>query len=386
MGGAAADYSDLHSGEPGAEDAHQRLEPLKRRIAREMPGRVRHYRAEWNAQANCVTDLENWGHRCSKIFGPTSTPPPGSTNTRPPPPGSRRRLRYWISFIQTQCREFIRRKKTVDDLLALATSSAAPDAEWGACICGEAGSGKSSLFGELVKRLQKKDEVLVLAHAAGISARAGQIDILLRRWTQQLAESLGVADPAGGIKGREELEKAFAELLSRAAAKQRVVCLLDALNQFERTTARRFVTWLPVLWPANACRIATVIPGEVSGALSQRRGMRTLPLPVLDEREAEAIAEAVCRRYHRELHPEILAILLSKRGDDGRAADGNPLWLELALEELNLLDADDFARLDREFTGTADQRLHQLMCSVARALPCRVETFFLGRCLTGVTS
>ena len=289
-------------------------------------------------------------------------------------------------FIQTQCREFIGRKKTVDDLLALATSSAAPDAEWGACICGEAGSGKSSLFGELVKRLQKKDEVLVLAHAAGISARAGQIDILLRRWTQQLAESLGVADPAGGIKGREELEKAFAELLSRAAAKQRVVCLLDALNQFERTTARRFVTWLPVLWPANACRIATVIPGEVSGALSQRRGMRTLPLPVLDEREAEAIAEAVCRRYHRELHPEILAILLSKRGDDGRAADGNPLWLELALEELNLLDADDFARLDREFTGTADQRLHQLMCSVARALPCRVETFFLGRCLTGVTS
>ena len=376
MGADAAVYSDLHSGEPGAEDAHERLEALKRRIERQMPGRVRHYHAQWDAAHQSVTGLEAWGAQVLEDLWADLDEATKAYEHAEPATWQQEEAVVLEQFIQTQCREFIGRKRTIDELLALATSPAAPDAEWGACVCGEAGSGKSSLFGELVKRLRERDEVLVLAHAAGISARAGQIDTVLRRWTQQLAESLGLADPAEAAKSREDLEKAFAELLSRAAAERRVVCLLDALSQFERTTAGRFVTWLPVLWPANARLIATAIPGEESAALAQRKGVRTVALPVLDEREGEAISEAVCRRYHRQLHPEILAILLSKRGDDGRAAAGNPLWLELALEELNLLDADDFARLDREFTGTADQRLHELMCSVARALPSDVEGLY----------
>ena len=375
MGADAAVYSDLHSGEPGAADAHDRLETLKGRIEREMPGRVRHYHAEWDAEARCVTGLDAWGAQVLEDLWADLDEATKAYEHAEPATWQHEEAAVLEQFVQTQCREFIGRTRTVDDLLALATSPAAPDAEWGACVSGEAGSGKSSLFGELVKRLQDPDDVLVLAHAAGIGARAGQIDILLRRWTQQLAESLGVPDPAEGAKSREDLEKAFAALLSRASAQRRVVCLLDALNQFERTTAGRFVTWLPALWPANARLIATAIPGEESEALGKRKGVRVVALPVLDEREAGAIAEAVCRRYHRELHAEILSILLSKR-DGGRAAAGNPLWLELALEELNLLDADDFARLDREFTGSADQRLHELMCLVASALPSDVEGLY----------
>ena len=375
MGADAAVYSDLHSGEPGAADAHERLEALKRRIERQMPGRVRHYHAEWDAAAHCVTGLQAWGAQVLEDLWADLDQATKAYEHAEPATWQQQEAAVLEQFVQTQCREFIGRKPTVDDLLALATSPPAPDAEWGTCVSGEPGSGKSALFGELVKRLRERDEVLVLAHAAGISARAGQIDTVLRRWTQQLAESLGLTDPAEAVKSREDLEKAFAQLLSRAAAERRVVCLLDALNQFERTTAGRFVTWLPVLWPANARLIATAIPGEGSAALGQRKGVRAVALPVLDEREAEAISEAVCRRYHRQLHAEILAILLSKRGEDGRAA-GNPLWLELALEELNLLDADDFARLDREFTGTADQRLHELICSVAKALPSDVEGLY----------
>lgn len=58
MGKGAADFSDLHSGEPGAEDAHRRLEQLRDRIRREMPGRWRNYKAEWK---DGVVGLEAWG-------------------------------------------------------------------------------------------------------------------------------------------------------------------------------------------------------------------------------------------------------------------------------------------------------------------------------------
>src|ERR1700690_165746 len=245
MGAEAAVYNDLHSGEPGGADAHERLEALKRRIERQMPGRVRHYHAEWDAEARSVTGLEAWGAQVLEDLWADLDEATKAYEHAEPATWQQEEAAVLEQFVQTQCREFIGRTQTVDDLLVLATSPAAPDAAWGACVCGEAGSGKSSLFGELVNRLRTGDDLLVLAHGAGSSARAGQIDILLRRWTQQLAESLGEADPAERTKSREDLEKAFAALLSRAAAQQRVVCLLDALNQFERTTASRFLTWLP---------------------------------------------------------------------------------------------------------------------------------------------
>ena len=376
MGADAKDYSDLHSGEPGAAEAHERLKALKRRIEREMPGHVRYHQAEWDPRERRVTRLKAWGEQVLEDLWTDLDEATKAYEQAAPATWQQEEAAVLDQFVQTQCRDFIGRQSTVDELLALATSPAAPEAEWGACVCGEAGSGKSSLFGELVKQLERRDDVLVLAHAAGISGRSGQVDAMLRRWTQQLAEDLGVADPSDEAKGGEELAKVFASLVGRVAQQRRVVCLLDALNQFERTVAARFVTWLPALWPANARLIGTAIPGEEAEALAKRKGVRTMALPVLDEHEAGVIAETVCRRYHRELHAEILAILLAKHSANGRVAAGNPLWLELALEQLNLLDADDFARIDREFTGTADQRLHALMCSVSSELPADVEGLY----------
>jgi hypothetical protein len=81
--------------------------------------------------------------------------------------------------------------------------------------------------------------------------------------------------------------------------------------------------------------------------------------------EAEAIALKVPQRYHRKLNPQVLAAVLSKKLGDDELAAGNPLWLELALEQLNLFDEDDFARADCEFPGTPEQRLLQMVLGVA---------------------
>jgi hypothetical protein len=124
------------------------------------------------------------------------------------------------------------------------------------------------------------------------------VDALLRRWIGELAGYLGEEDPSEAFGGREDLEKKFAESLSRAAARGRVVCLVDVLNQFERTPAARHLTWLPQLWPANARLIATAIPGTESDALARRRGCGEKALPVLDESEAGAIVKTACARYH----------------------------------------------------------------------------------------
>jgi len=369
----AAEYSDERSPEAGAREAHARLQALKARIAREMPDRVRHYRATWDKEPGRVAGLEAWGRQVLEDLWRDLK------EEIPEPPV---RAVTWQAqersgleqFVETQCRDFVGREETIADLLRLASSSAAEGEQWGVCVVGASGSGKSSLFAQLCRLLARED-ALVLAHAAGISVRSSQVDSLLRRWTQELAEFLGVADPAEGITAREELEREFARLLGQAAMRRRVVCLLDALNQFERTPTARYLTWLPVLWPPNARLIATAIPGEESATLGRRPGAEVKELPLLNEQEAEEIAVTVCKRYHKSIDPEVLAALTSKQRD-GKPAAGLPLWLELALEELLLLDADDFGRVDREFTGEPEQRLHQLLLHVVEELPPDIESLY----------
>ena len=101
-------------------------------------------------------------------------------------------------------------------------------------------------------------------------------------------------------------------MLSRAAVKQRVVCLIDALNQFERTPAARHLTWLPKLWPKNARLIATAIPGAETEALKNKGWLEAVPLPLLKEIEAKEIAHTVCLRYHKTPNRDVLGILLAK--------------------------------------------------------------------------
>ena len=310
---------------------------------------------------------------------------------QPAPTWQEQERRTLDEFVEHRARGFLGREETVAVLLAFAESPAAEDAPWGLCVTGEAGAGKSALFAHLHRQLQERD-VLLLSHAAGISPRSTHVDDLLRRWVQELADVLGIEDPLAkaetapdearalrsltGEGDKPNPEEVFRSLLSRAANDRRVVLLLDALNQFERTNQAQYLTWLPKLFHPNARLIATTVPGAESEALSDRPGAQSRSLPALSADEAGHIAAAVCRRYHRKLNPAVLNLLVAKQLPDGRLSAGNPLWLELALEELNLLDADDFARADREYEGTPEERLHKMVLDVAAGFPPTVEALY----------
>jgi hypothetical protein len=252
-------------------------------------------------------------------------------------------------------------------LSSLCLSQAVDGGRWGTCITGDPGSGKSALFGALYRRLAESD-VFRLAHASSASVAAAAIDSMLRRWIGELAAALGTDPGLADNADPDTVEATFARLLGHMAQQRRVVVLVDALDQFENTTRGRFVTWLPRPWPANTRLIATAIAGDASKALGERPGVETLPLPPLDAPEARDIVGGICRRYHRTFEPEVIEALLAKRSPEGPAW-GNPLWLVLAVEELNLLDADDFARAQRDYVGAPAQRLRALMLDTVTGFP-----------------
>ena len=173
----------------------------------------------------------------------------------------------------------------------------------------------------------------------------------------------------------EDVNKAFASLLGRASAKRRVVVVIDALNQFEPTPRAKHLTWRPKFWPPNARLIATSLPGQEAETFVQWPGTERVELQPLTELEAQQIAGKVWGRYHRQLNHEVFQAIAAKRLPDGKVAIGNPLWLSLAIEQLNLLDADDFMRAEHEFTNLPPaERIHALLMATATTkLPPDVE-------------
>lgn len=355
-----------------------RVERLRKRLVEALgPERCRTYRAVWDAERGCVSGLDEL--RKMILEDLWSDLDAETRQYRAVVETWQDRERVALSaFVHDTARDFTGREAMLAGLLSLARSSGEAPL-WGACVTGAPGSGKSSLAAELIRRLREDSSILLLEHAAGISGESTRVDRLLQRWSGELASRLGDADvPGDGLTG-EELQRTFARLLSRASQHQRTVLVVDALNELERTPQARHLTWLPRLWPPNARWIGTAIPGVETEAAGRRPGFSLVELAPLTGTDADRIIDAVYRRYRRQANPQVKRALLDKRADDGHPASGNPLWLELACEEMNLLDPEDLARA-AELRGAPDQQLVLLQLDIAVHLPPTVQAMY-GRML-----
>lgn len=402
------DFSDEYSTDPQTRVRHDRLVALKRSLADdpELAPRVHTYHADWDASTKKVTGLDAkrkdafgekvYWHLLGELQAEIA-----AAASQPPQTWEDQERAALAEFIEHRRRDFTGRQQLLDDLTNLARSETPPGAvfaitsgvTWGACLTGAPGSGKSAIFAELVTRLSagktssrsretSDDSILLLTNAAGATPRGSQVEAMLERFIEELASALGIANPLPEQKTPDDVEATFASLLGRVAVKRRVVVLLDALNQFDPTPRAQHLTWLrPNQWHVNARLIATGLAGVSTDALSQWAGIKKLEVPPLtvtddDTDDATAIAQAVWQRYHRQVNPAVLRVLKGKHLPNGSFAAGNPLWLTLALEQINLLDADDFARAERDFSGSPAERLRAMLIDTAEQMPLTVPELY----------
>ena len=422
-----ADYSDAHSPDPQVRAGHAKLTDLKAALQRdpELAGRLHDYSVGWDAERQKVTDLEAFGNLVFEKLWSVIDEETKDWAAKPAPTWEEQERAGLAEFIEHRSRGFTGRKDLLEKLRAIATSSTetpTTDHRNTGLLTGTPGSGKSALFAQLHRDLEKDPSLLILANAAGGTQRGSSVDSMLRRWIGEMHAFLEPVEPpkqdafapiesepqvadsgpkpnaisfrrktkqlAGPMPkprtdllpasaSNDDVEAAFYSLLHRVSSVRRVVVLLDALDQFEPTPRGRHLTWFkPQQWPPNARLIATAIPGPASSVLAKAPDTAALDLPPLTAADAQAIGTHVWGRYHRTLNPAVLAVLIEKQLPDGPPACGNPLWLTLALEQLNLLDADDFARAEREFTGSPGERLAALLLDTARNMPPDITSLY----------
>jgi tetratricopeptide (TPR) repeat protein len=363
----AVSYSDAFDPDPQAAARASGLKTLKERIEVRFPDRVRPYSAEWDEEQSKVVGLEAWGDQVLKDLWAELDAETASAIAAPETKWQQGERDALEDYIEDRARNFVGRQTVLSHLLRHAASPDHESQPQALCLTAAAGGGKSAIFGELVRRLRASDAI-VLVHAAGASVRSHSVESMLLRWIEELAVKLGTAPAITENADPDAIVGAFQGLVARASGQRRVVLAIDALDQFEATVQSRHLTWLPHTLPPNVRVIATAIPGEASEAIRQRPGWDVFALGPLDQAEARSIAAGICARYHRELEPEVMAALLSKRAGDGFAW-GMPLWLVVAVEELNLLDADAFTRARQSYAGAPAERLRALMIDVVNALP-----------------
>lgn len=372
----AAEFSEDHNTAEDAPRAKRQLNALKAKLKESLPTQCRTYEVHWDPDSSRVVNLEAWGEQ---VFTDLWRELDAETqDAARDGPTTWQDAERWVleQFIVERARGFVGREALLDSLIRFTTEAPKRGATSTICLTGDAGTGKSALFAALERRLivtaeHPEQDVLVLAHAAGISPQSSRVDNLLRRWIDDLCRHLDVASPLIEPATTQDIERVFRDLIAQASVETRVVLLIDALNQFENTARAQNLTWLPAEWPPNVRVVATTMPGLASETLLARDGVELQSIPALSEGDAGAIIQSIHARYHRTVNPDLQQALLEVRGTNQTLAGSNPLWLTIAVEALNLLDEDDFARAERDYTAIPDpgQRLRQLALDTVARMP-----------------
>lgn len=348
--------------EAGNEDAADRLSELKARLRADprLDGRVCDYALGWDSSTHAPDpgSLSAWGEQVlADLKAELSTDVEvNSANETHKPSWQEEEAFELEAFVEQRSRVFVGRGETIGEIETWAFSREEDEAPLGLVYTGASGAGKSALIAELYRRWKIESQgreheaaPLVLAHAAGISPRAGWITAMLRRWIDELAPLVGIEDTVSEGDDHEKVVGVFRDLVATVSRKRRVILLIDAINQFDKV-AWHDQSWIPA-GQTNIRLLATAIPGEASQRLlDANEAIQACKLPTLTAVEVEDIAIAQCARFRKTLADDVLATLRE------HPAAGNALWLRMAIDELLLLDADDFELARQEYADLPGDR------------------------------
>jgi tetratricopeptide (TPR) repeat protein len=375
----AACFSDAYSPDPEVRTGYERLLELKKRISSDpvLAPCVHHYSADWDPVSSTITGLATFGEMVVEHLWAALEEETRGWSHMPQETWEQQERIALQEFVDQRTRIFTGRSVLLDQLCSHAKGG---KPAWAVSISGAPGTGKSALMAELHQRLCTDPALLVLFNAAGATFRGSKVRLMLQRFISEMAEELGLKNmPKTDGMTAEELDETFESLLGQVAQRKPVVVLLDALDQFEPTSRAQLLSWLrPRRWPAQAHLISTGAASPAMSALESMPGVSLIALPPLDHGEVREIAHKIWAKYHRQPNPEVLRVLTEKCLAAGTPAAGNPLWLTLTLEQLNLLDADDFARAERDFVHIRDagERLRALVLEMAARMPAEVPELY----------
>lgn len=200
---------------------------------------------------------------------------------------------------------------------------------------------RRSIWKRLADRLTRSPQSLpspplVLTHFIGATDASTDGAAMLRRIIGELNRQVGIEQEIS--EKPDELRVAFANCLHMAAAKRRVVLIIDALNQLEDRNQALDLIWLPEEIPLNVRLIVSTLSGPTLKELARREWPVLFVEPLTPEERQRLIIEYLAQ-YRKALSPDRVKRIAAVE------QTGNPLFLRVLLQELRI--HGDHLMLDR---------------------------------------
>ncbi|HLE52570.1 MAG TPA: tetratricopeptide repeat protein [Anaerolineales bacterium] len=226
-------------------------------------------------------------------------------------------------FARSRMGVYIGRQTYFDQLEAHAGGDGAP-----LVVLGESGSGKSALLANWAIRYRREyPDDLVLMHFIGATPASADWASMLRRILGEFKRKFDIREEIPDQP--DALRIAFANWLNMAAARGRVVLILDALNQLDDRDGAPDLVWLPPHIPANVRMLLSTLPGRSLDEL-QKRGWPALTVESLQPEERKQLIQEYLALFTKALSPAQMERIASA------AQCQNPLFLRVLLDELRL--------------------------------------------------
>jgi hypothetical protein len=231
-------------------------------------------------------------------------------------------------FMADRTRRFVGRRTLLDRIHQFCRRDDDPPL---LVVTGEPGCGKSALTARLTEEVtQTHPDWLVLSHFVGASPASASLRQTLYRFCRRLTLALGSS--AESPQDLKELLRLFPELLAAAAAQRKVLIIIDAVNQLEKTDNALSMCWVPPRVPANVRFVLSTLAGEAQRALLARAVTpETTYVPGLLPLEVRALVRAFLREIRHEFPNRAV-----EEAFFARVTAGNPLYIMVALEELRV--------------------------------------------------
>ena len=247
-------------------------------------------------------------------------------------------------FAADRTRRFVGRRNVLERMRGFCEQDGEPSVM---VITGEPGCGKSALMARYSEEItHHHPDWLIIPHFVGASPGSTNLRQTLRRLCTHLSRNIESPDEVP--EDIKELIQIFPELLAQATEQKRIVMILDAVNQFEKTDNAHAMRWLPANLPENVRFVISTLAGEPLDALLIRR-------PQPEKEEVSGLNEPELKELVRDYLQEIRREFPNKQVEQSffsKVKAGNPLYVLVALEELRVFG--DFEQLPRRIDSLPD--------------------------------
>lgn len=187
-------------------------------------------------------------------------------------------------------------------------------------VAGAAGSGKSSLLGELCGRLDGREEdgIYVIKHFVGANPASHLLQPTLQRLCTELSACLvggvGVYNPPTTLSAlRSELPTLFTKAMRKRGEPDRIVLVLDGVESMAEDALD--MSWLPPYLPSLVRVVVGVSVGSPAAAalLARTPAPHCLDLALLSCADAETLVRTHLWKFHKKLCEDASNALLGNQ-------------------------------------------------------------------------